>query len=297
MSEILVNTPASVGQPFVDLWHKIADIGPRWLVALAILVLAWLIARLVRKIVQKAIGRTSTQGHVDILVARGASGLVIATGIIIALGEVGMSLSALLATLGLASVGVAFALQDVLSNLFAGVILLVQHPFTIGDQIRVGEQEGVVENIKVRDTQILTYEGERVFIPNKTVFSCPIINYSSTPALRIDIRIGIKYADEIEKARSAAIDVLEAAVGVLPQPEPVVLVESGEDFVVLVLRFWTESDRSRNTKVTSDITERLLMKFRAGGIDFLHESPPEVSPAAGEEEPEVGDTQEIELFE
>lgn len=297
MSAFASSVLASVEDPFVELWHKIVDIGPRWLVALVILVLAWLIARLVRKLVQKAIGRSSTQGHVDILVARGAAGLVIAAGVIVALGEVGMSLSALLATLGLASVGIAFALQDVLSNLFAGVILLVQHPFTIGDQIRVGEQEGVVENIKVRDTQILTYEGERVFIPNRTVFSNPIVNYSSTPALRVDIRIGIKYADEIKKARAVALGVLEAAAGALPQPEPVVLVESGDEFVVLVLRFWTGSDRSRNTKVTSDITERLLARFGVEGIDFLHESPPETRAAESGPEQEVGDTQEIEFFE
>ncbi len=279
----------SVSQPFVDLWHKIANIGPRWLVALAILIVAWLIAKLFGKMVQKAVGRTSTEGHVDILIARGASALIIVVGVMLALTVVGMSFGHALAAFGLASVGIGFALQDVLGNLFAGVILLVQHPFTIGDQIRSGEQEGFVENIRVRDTQILTYDGERVFIPNRTVFSTPIINYSSTPALRRDLRIGIKYAADIDKARDIALETLAGVPGVLKQPDPVVLVESEEEHVALILRFWTESDRNRGLKVNSSVVERLLERYQAQGVDFLHETPPGVpDPPAGP--PEDGET-------
>ena len=261
----------SVGQPFVDLWNKIVRIGPRWLVALAILVVSWVLARLIRKLVQKIVGRTSTEGHIDILIARGVEAVIIGIGVIVALSEVGMSLSAAMATVGLASVGIGFALKDILGNLFAGVILLVQHPFTIGDQVRVGEQEGTVENVRVRDTQILSYDGERVFIPNQTVFNSPIINYTSTPTLRNDIRIGIKYAEDIEKARQIAVKILSTSVGTKNQPRPVVLVESEEEYVALILRFWVESDRNRNLKIRSDIVENLLQAFQADDIDFLHE--------------------------
>jgi small conductance mechanosensitive channel len=248
---------ASVGQAFTDLWHKIADIGPKWLVALAVLIIAWLLARLVRFLVQKAISKTSTQGHVDLLLARGAAGLVLLAGIVVALSEVGMSFSAALATLGLASVGIGFALQGVLSNLFAGIILLIQHPFTIGDQIRVGEQEGVVENIRVRDTQVLTYDGQRVFIPNKTVFDSPIVNYSSTTTLRVDIRVPLAEDADVGKARESALKVLGAVEGVLEQPEPVVLLDTDKENRVLVLRFWTDSDRNRELKLKSAILEQL----------------------------------------
>jgi small conductance mechanosensitive channel len=279
----------SVGQPFVDLWHRIVTIGPRWLVALAIVVVAWLLAKIVSRLVQKAVGRTSTEGHVDILLARGASALIILVGVMLALAEIGMSFSAALTTLGLATVGIGFALQDILSNLFAGVILLVQHPFTIGDQIRSGEQEGFVENVRVRDTQILTYDGERVFIPNRTVFNTPIVNYSSTPYLRKDVRIGIKYAADIEEARRIALDTLAGVPGVLKQPDPLVLVESEEEHVALILRFWTESDRNRGLKVNSAVVERLLERYQARGVDFLHETPPVVpDPPAGP--PEDGET-------
>lgn len=281
---------APVSQPFTDLWNKIKDTGPRWLVALAIIVVAYLVAKLAGRLVQKAVGRTSTQGHIDLLVGRGASAIITLLGVILALSEVGMSLSAALATLGLASVGIGFALQDILSNLFAGVILLVQHPFTIGDQIRVGEQEGVVENVRVRDTQILTYDGERVFIPNRTVFSNPIINYSSTPTLRTDLRIGIKFASDTEKARRTALETLVGIGGVMAQPEPVILVESEQEHVILIVRFWRESDRNRGLKLASDITEKLLAEFQAAGIDFLHEEPPDGPPGPPAPPPDSGQT-------
>ncbi len=285
----MIAAAVPVSQPFTDLWEKITETGPRWLVALAILVVAYLVAHIVGKLVQKAVGRTSTQGHIDILIGRGVSALILLIGVILALSEVGMSLSAAMATLGLATVGIGFALQDILSNLFAGVILLVQHPFTIGDQVRVGEQEGMVENVRVRDTQILTYDGERVFIPNRTVFNSPIINYSSTPTLRTDLRVAIKFASEIEKARAIAVNTLAGVGGVLEQPEPVVLVESEEEHVVLIMRFWRDSDRNRGLKLSSDITEKLLYEFQVAGIDFLHEEPP-CPPPPPPEPPGDGET-------
>jgi small conductance mechanosensitive channel len=292
----ITSIESSLQQPFVDLWHKIVNIGPRWLVALAMLIVTWLLAKLVGKLVQKAIGRTSTEGHVDILIARGASAGIIVLGVMLALTEVGLSFEHVITALGLASVGIGFALQDVLGNLFAGVLLLVQHPFTIGDQIRVGEQEGFVETVRVRDTQLLTYDGERVFIPNRTVFTSPIINYSSTPSLRKDIRIGIKYAAEIDNARRLALETLAGIPGVLKQPEPVVLVESEEDHVSLILRFWTESDRNRGLKVNSAVAERLLERYQVEGIDFMHECPEfEVPPPAGP--PQNGETGLMDMIE
>jgi small conductance mechanosensitive channel len=285
-----VSIEYSLKQPFVDLWRKIVNIGPKWLVALAILLVAWLLAKLVGKLVQKAIGRTSTEGHVDILIARGASAAIIVLGVMLALTEVGLSFGHVITALGLVSVGIGFALQDILGNLFAGVLLLVQHPFTIGDQIRVGEQEGFVETVRVRDTQLLTYDGERVFVPNRTVFASPIINYSSTPSLRKDVRVGIKYAADIESARRLALETMKGIPGVLRQPEPVVLIESEVDHVVLILRFWTESDRNRGLKVNSAVVESLLERYQAEGIDFMHEPPQTDAPTPPAGPPDAGET-------
>lgn len=257
---------SSISRPFTELWNKFIEAGPRYLVAIAILLIAWLIAKLAGTLIRKSIGRTSTQGHVDILIARTVSGIILGLGLLLALSEIGMSLTGLLAALGLASVGIGFALQDILSNLFAGIILLLQHPFTIGDQVMIGQEEGTVENVRIRDTQILTYEGERVFIPNQTVFSNPIINYTSTPSLRIDVRVGIRYEEDVDKARRLIKEVLESIKGILDQPEPAVLIEAESEALILVARFWMDSDRNRRLKVQSDVLELIVKSFNSAGI-------------------------------
>lgn len=256
----------NISQPFVDLWNRIINAGPRWLVALAILLISWLIAKVASKLIEKSIGRTSTQGHVDILIARIVSGVILGIGLILALGEVGISFTGLLTALGLVSVGIGFAMRDVLSNLFAGIILLLQHPFTIGDQVMIGNQEGRVENVRVSDTQILTYAGERVFIPNRTVFSNPIINYTSTPSQRIEVRVDICSGDDTDRARRLMKEVLKSVTGILDQPEPVVLLETNPGSLVLVSRFWMEADRNRKMKVESDVLELIIKSFNTSGI-------------------------------
>jgi small-conductance mechanosensitive channel len=115
----------------------------------------------------------------------------------------------------------------------------------------------VVENIRVRDTQMLTYSGERVFVPNKTVFDNPIINYSSTSTLRIDLRVQLAEDADVEAKRRQALKVLESTDGVLQQPQPVVLIEPEKDAVVMVLRFWADSDRNRELKLKSAVMEAL----------------------------------------
>ncbi len=283
---------------FVEIWQKMVQLGPKWVVAIAIMLVTWACARLVRRAVQRIVSKTSTQGHVDILISRGASGIIIAMGVVLALSILGMSLSAALATIGLASVGIGFAMQDILSNFFAGIILLLQHPFTIGDQVRLGDLEGVVENIRVRDTQILTYGGERIFIPNKNVFSGPIINYTSTQTLRVDVPVKIKHAEDLDLAKKTARGVLRGFPGVMKQPSPLVLVKSESKEIELVLRFWIDSDRNRSQRLCSDVTEAVLNEFREKGIATIHE--PRTTPlpkdATGEEklERELGETVPIE---
>jgi small-conductance mechanosensitive channel len=255
----------TIGDPFVNLWHKLADYGPRWLVALVIMIIAYILSRLVKSLVERAVGRVSTEGYINILIARGASAVVLGIGVLLALGEIGMSLSGALAAVGLASVGIGFALKDVLGNLFAGITLLIQHPFTIGDQVQIGGQEGVVENVRVRDTQMLTYSGERVYIPNQMVFENPIINFTSTPSLRLDVNVGVRYDEDLEKAKRILKRIMEGTTGVLEQPEPTVLVETESECVVLVMRFWMGSDRNRRLKVKSDVRELVIKAFNMEG--------------------------------
>ncbi|MCG2795606.1 MAG: mechanosensitive ion channel [Actinomycetia bacterium] len=282
----------TIRQPFIAFWHKLTESGPEWLLALVIMVVAYLLSKLVRSLVEKAVGRVRTEGYVNILIARAASAVILGIGFLLAMSQVGMSLSAVMATVGFVSVGIGFALRDVLSNLFAGITLLVQHPFTIGDQVQIGGQEGVVENVRVRDTQILTYAGERVYVPNQTVYSSPIINYTSTPSLRIDVRVGVRYDEDLVKAKRILKRMMEGTTGILDQPEPAVLVEAESECVVLVMRFWMGSDRNRRLKAQSDVLELAIKAFNREGIiiPYPDRTVEFHQPPDGGEHPDAGKT-------
>ena len=150
-------------------------------------------------------------------------------------------------------------------------LLLLEHPFTIGDQVMIGGLEGIVENIRVRDTQILTYAGERIFIPNKMVFANPIINFTQTPSLRSEARLGIKDAQQISAAKNAALSAIRSVSFVIEQPEPQVTFEWEKDHIVLVIKFWIESDRALTEKAKSAVLQAVLDEFDKCGISYIPE--------------------------
>lgn len=260
------SAPPPTTKPFTDFWNRLVEWWPSWVVAFLIMVGAYIISRILKWLVRKAVRRVSTQGHIDILLARGVSAVIMGIGFLLAIAQLGVSLSAALATVGLASLGVGFALKDILGNMFAGITLLIQHPFTIGDQVKIGNEEGVVENVRIRDTQILTYEGERVYVPNQSVYSNPIINYTSTPSLRIDTSIGMRYEEDIEKAKRLCLEVMKDTRGIVDQPEPMVLVQAEPESVNLIMRFWMDSDRNRRLNVQSDVLQQTIERFKAEGL-------------------------------
>jgi len=147
--------------------------GPRAGVAVAAFLIFWVLS----KISYKAIIKTSTQArlnvHIASLLARSAKIALFVFGVVTALGTLGINVSALVAGLGLTGFALAFALKDTVSNLVAGVLILIYHPFEIKDRIKISGYEGVVVSVDLRYT-LLESEGEKVLIPNSKLFTDPI---------------------------------------------------------------------------------------------------------------------------
>jgi small conductance mechanosensitive channel len=192
---------------------------PGIVAGLVLLLLSWWVSGLVRRGVQRALARTSTEGHVDLLVARTARVATFTVGAIIALGVMGVQVTALVASLGLAGVTIGFALKDVLANSMAGVLLLVQRPFTIGDSITVAGFEGAVVDIRVRDTMLRCGDGRVVFIPNSIVFESPIVNVSADPVRRFEISLTVPGGVDLRAAEKTVAKAIAKTHGVLREPE------------------------------------------------------------------------------
>ncbi|NJL85719.1 MAG: mechanosensitive ion channel family protein [Leptolyngbyaceae cyanobacterium SM1_1_3] len=152
----------------------------------------------------------------------------------------GLALGDIVGLLGLGSVAIGFAFQDIFKNFLAGILLLLQQPFRLGDQIVVNDYEGTVEEIALRSTQIRTYQGEVIVIPNSIVFTNSVQVRTAHQYRRTDVAIGVDYNTPLEMA----IDVLVAAANsidqVLENPAAEVdIVAFGDSAIDLVVRYWT----------------------------------------------------------
>jgi small conductance mechanosensitive channel len=147
---------------------------------------------------------------------------------------------AALAGLGIAGLAIAFALQSILENFVAGLLLIFRKPFVAGDQIIVGEHEGTVADIDLRTTRIVRYDGELAIIPNATVFSESLINLTHSHRRRSGISVGIDYRDDHDAVADVVRRAVERTEGVLEDPGVLVVCrELGDSSVNFDVYYWT----------------------------------------------------------
>jgi small conductance mechanosensitive channel len=146
---------------------------------------------------------------------------------------------------------------------------MVGRPFEIGDQIEINGEEGTIQDIRTRATEMKTYDGRKVIIPNSQLYSNTVINNTGYGNRRFNVIVGISYEDDIKKAKELAENVLEEAESVEDQPEPQVLVdELGGSSVNLKLRGWTDNRRANIVSGGSEVTQLVKEKYDDAGIDI-----------------------------
>jgi small conductance mechanosensitive channel len=166
----------------------------------------------------------------------------------------GMGLGDLIALLGLGSVAIGFAFQDIFKNFLAGILLLLNEPFQIGDQIVVAEYEGTVEAIDIRSTSIRTYCGELIIIPNSIVFTSPVQVLTSRPYRRTDLEIGLDYNTPLPEAVKVLAAAVQPIKGVLEKPAPEIdVVGFGDSSINFVVRYWTTPSMADIRHVRSQV--------------------------------------------
>jgi small conductance mechanosensitive channel len=221
----------------------------------------------VRRGVGRALRRTSTEAHVELLMAKLAYLAVMTVGLVVALSILGVNLGVLVGSLGLASVALGFALQDIVSNFAAGVVLLLEHPFTRGDYIAVEGTEGTVEDVKVRATQLRTPDGQQVLVPNKVLFTNVISNSSATMRRRGEVHLEVPYGQEAARARELLLAAAAGVKGVDEDPPPRVLTEDlGQGALSLRLWFWVDPRADDLLRVRSEVLEAAEAALREAGV-------------------------------
>jgi len=251
----------------IDLWSVLSL--ETLAIAAVIFVGGFLANKLSNILISKSVDHRGGDKHAKKSAKRLSAYVIFPLTFIAILGVFGVPLSALGAAVGLIGLGLSFALQDIIANFISGVLIMVNRPFKIGDQIEAGGEEGTIEDIKTRATEVKTYDGRKVIIPNSDLYSKQVINNTGYGDRRLNVIVGISYDDDIKKAKELAEEVLNEAETVEEQPEPQVLVdELGGSSVNLKLRGWTDNRRANIVSAGSEVTQLVKEKYDEAGIDI-----------------------------
>ena len=253
-------------------WAKASDGGLQLLLQIAIfvgaLLLLLVLAKAVRRFTRSAISRVPNlsqllQSFIVVLVYWAS----IAVGLMILLTALGFDITPLFAVVGGASFIVAFALQETLGNLAAGLMIMINRPFDEGDYVDIAGTAGTVKSMSIVATTVTTGDNKVIVIPNNKVWGNIIQNVTTSPTRRVDMVFGIGYGDSISKAQAALKDVVAAHPLVLDEPEPVIRVhELADSSVNFVVRPWVKGEDYWT--VYWDLMQQVKERFDADGISI-----------------------------
>lgn len=195
--------------------------------------------------------------------------LVFLLGLLLALDVLGATpfVTAILGTAGVAGVALGFAFRDIIENYLAGILMSARQPFKRNDLIRIGEREGKVIRMTSRDLVLMTLDGNHLRIPNATVFTSELTNYSRNPRRRFSFLVGVDVAEDLKQVQSLGTNTLLAVNGVLSDPPPQAFIKELGDFNVIVqFTGWVDQLEADFAKVQSQAIRVLKESFDAAGV-------------------------------
>lgn len=239
--------------------------GGDLLSAVLLLVAGWFLARWSERAVRRLIAPSP---HVDPTLKPLLGSLVryaiLIFVVIAALAQFGVQTTSIIAVVGAAGLAIGLALQGTLANIAAGVMLLFLRPLEVGEYIESDGVAGTVDEIGVFTTQLRTFDGVFVSVPNSQLWNKTIRNYSRLPTRRLDIPMSIGFRDDLERALGIMREILAADERVLPQPEAKVLVTACEAGFTATMSAWTRSADFEDLK--SDLLSVTRRRLSDAGV-------------------------------
>lgn len=261
--EVLVLMEAA----FVRLAESARTVLPRALATFFILALFGALAWVVRWLLTRLFAVIIRDRTLENLIRQLVYYAIWLLGIIIAINALGFDPQALATGIGLTSLALGFALQDILSNFISGLLILVLRPFELGDEIVVGDTEGRVERIELRATEIRTYDGRYVLVPNAELFTSRVTNNTASPTRRGTITFPLGYDLDLPRAIEVMQQAVAATPGVLAKPPNTIIVrELTATGILLEVRFWTDSTRRDFLEASSEVGRSVVLALRNAGF-------------------------------
>lgn len=257
-------------------WERLADEMlselvrwlPSFVAAGLILVAFFFLNRLAAGMLGRVITKAGAEPAVQEIALRLTKYTIIAVGLVMAASQLGIQVASLLAGLGVVGLAIGLAAQDTLANLVAGITILWDRPFRIGDNVTVTGTFGKVEEIGLRTTRIRTVEQLDTILPNKEIINATIVNHTLNPMMRLAIPVGIGYGEDTREARRVLLDKVSGHALILDDPAPQVVVTAlGDSAVDLELRVWLR-DPFAEREATCVMTELAKVTLDEAGIEI-----------------------------
>ena len=256
---------------YPDSFVKVVDNAYSILIVLDI---TWFFGRLFSSLLQVYWGKQSNgqANKMMPIIKRTILVIVWLIGIVMALSNVGVNISALLGTLGIGGIAFALAAQDTVKNVFGAFPILTDKPFSIGDTIRVDSYEGTVVDVGVRSTKIMNYDKRIITFPNYKITDTSIVNISSEPMRRVVLNLGLTYDTTSEKMKEA-LELLKSipkrVENVSSNPSDIVAVftEYSDSALVIMYIYFIEK-QGDILGVTSNMNMEILAAFNKAGLNL-----------------------------
>lgn len=214
---------------------------PNFALALVTLIAFVFIAKLTRKIIRKTLAKTYSNPEMSNILTRIVYVAIVLGGLMAALSILHLekTVTSVLAGAGILGLALSFAFQDLAANFVSGFFMAIKKPFEIGDVIEVNDIMGTVINLTLRNTEIMTLDGNEVIIPNRMLFENPLTNYYRTKTRRVDLNVGVSYAEDLDHVEEIAKKAIEGMPSIIKEKGVMVLYkEFGDSSINLEVRYW-----------------------------------------------------------
>jgi len=246
----------------------LVGVGRAAMVALLFFV-AWMA---ITKVMIGLLRRYGLDPSIEQLLRNVVSLLIMAFGVVTVLAQFGFDILSMIAGLGIVGLAVGFAAQSTLANFIAGITILLERPFGIGDWVRINDQEGQVTEIALRTTRLRTRDNVYTLIPNDSVASADIVNLSAGGPLRVRIPIGIAYKESAKAARELILPIVREHEYVLITPElqpGVPMTEWADSSINMVILYWIRPEHiDIQPRISFQILEAAKIALDEAGIEI-----------------------------
>ena len=259
-----LSMPANVMEMIADAYKFLLVISATWFISRAV-------STFITVVLKEKVNDESSRmdEHALSLIKKVSSFVIWSIGVITALNNAGVDVGALIAGLGIGGVAIALAAQDTAKNIFAGMMILFDRPFKIGELITIDGTTGYVEDMGIRSTKLRTYSGQLVVIPNYKTADSNLTNITREPSRRIELNVGLTYSTTPEQMRQA-MDILRnlpSSVAGIEEKVKVYFTSFGDFSLNITCWYYIKKD-SDLFETQSAVNLHVLDEFNAHGLDF-----------------------------